>query len=376
MSSRVVEQPYINELPQEVVESIIDLLANERGALKSCALVQRSWLSRARHHLHRELTIDCGNHVLPTPEYYSTGAAEHIRSLKLIAPPQPPVPGATDAKARTVWAIVPRFTALHSLTLIFSNWTAPGKSYEWLRPVTRHITHLNLVFASFVHAVDFFRFLAMFPELESLAMTNVSFGTAALTAIPPPPPHGLRELLVRGHIVPPDVTRAFALWLCQLPRLVVPQFSLKWEVGQPECLVPILDGLGPRLAHLELPLWSAQHVPSEVVKTALHSVTFTSHIPEIGASDVAEILAFLARVATTELRTLTYDVRTTGALDRVDASALGDLDAVLCATPHTRFPNLETVRFRVPADVAEKLAKGLPRASRRRALVVDVVKHT
>lgn len=209
------------------------------------------------------MAIDCSHKKAPSANYYSTGAAKYVRSLKVIAPPAPPVHGVrTDAKARAVWKILPRFTELRDLTLVFSNWTGPAKIWEWLRPAATHVRQLNLVFASFTCSADFFEFVAMFPELESLSLTNISFGTAVLTAIPVAPPEGLRELFVRGNIVPPEVTCAFALWLCRLPRPVFPQFRVKWEVGQPECLVPIVDGLGPRLAQLELPLWSARGIPS------------------------------------------------------------------------------------------------------------------
>jgi hypothetical protein len=251
-----------SKLPQEVTDSVIDCLADDRNTLKICALVHRSWLSRARHHLHREVTIDCSQKKLPTPNYYSTGAAKYVSSLKLIAPPQPPIQGARDTKARTIWKIVPRFTELRTLTIVFSNWGGAGKVYEWLRPIAQHVKQLNLVFASFIRVTDFFEMIAMFPELENFALTSPSFGTSVLTAIPVPPPESLTELLVRGHIVPPEVTLAFALWLCRLPRPAVPKFIVRWEVGQPACLVPIVDGLGPRLAHLQLPLWTARGIPS------------------------------------------------------------------------------------------------------------------
>ena len=252
----------LSKLPQEVIDSVIDCLADDIDSLKRCALVHRTWLPRARYHLHREVTIDCSHKKVPSANYYSTGAAKYIRSLKLIAPPQPPVHGARDSKARAVWKIVPRFTELHTLTILFSNWTGTGKTYEWLRPVARHVTRLNLIFASFSRVTDFFEFVAMFPALEGLSLTNLSFGTSVLTAIPVPPPESLSLLHMRGHIVPPEVTLAFALWLCRLPRPAVPKFSMQWEVGQPQCLIPIVDGLGPRLAHLELPLWAARGIPS------------------------------------------------------------------------------------------------------------------
>lgn len=376
-----METPHINTLPQEVTDSIIDYLADDRDSLKVCALVQRSWLPRARHHLHRNVVLDCSERKVPSGNYYSTGAAKYVRSLKVIAPPSPPVPGVrTDARARAVWKIIPRFTELHDLTLVFSNWAGAPRAWEWLRPAAQHVRQLNLVFASFRHAADFFDFVAMFPELEALSLTDITFGTATLTALPVAPPAGLRALTVRGHLVPPDVTRAFALWLCRLPRPAVPAFGVQWEVPQPGCLVPVVDGLGPRLAHLALPLWSARSVPSDALRTALHSVAFTIAAPELAADDLAEALAFLARIRTSELRTVVLDVRATAPLAVVSTQALQALDdALFGRAPHPRFAALEEVVFRVPSSaarasgLAEQLRRDLARAEQRGALVLDVV---
>jgi len=375
-----MEASYINNLPQEVTDSVIDSLSDNRDSLKACALVQRSWLPRARHHLHHTVVLDCSQRKIPSANYYSTGAAKYVRSLKVVTPPSPPAQGVrTDAKARAVWKIIPRFTELRDLTLVFSNWTGPGKTWEWLRPAAQHVRQLNLVFASFVHSADFFEFVGMFPELESLSLTNISFGTATLTAIPVAPPQGLRELRVRGHIVPPDVTLAFALWLCRLPRSAIPTFSVQWEVAQPGCLIPVVDGLGPRLAELALPLWSACGVPSDVIKTALQSISFITAAPEIAKGDVEEVLAFLARIRVSELRSVMFDVRATAPLEAVSEQALQELDEALFGRrPHSRFGSLEKLAFRVPHSAArggllERLKKGLPRAEKRGALTLEVV---
>ncbi|EKM58641.1 uncharacterized protein PHACADRAFT_253122 [Phanerochaete carnosa HHB-10118-sp] len=367
-----METSYINTLPQEVTDSVIDHLSDDRDSLKVCALVQRSWLPRARHHLHRNVALDCSQKKAPSANYYSTGAAKCVRSLKVITLPSPPAQGVrTDAKARAVWKVIPRFTELHDLTLVFSNWTGPARSWEWLRPAAQHVRRLNLVFATFMHSADFFEFVAMFPELERLSLTNISFGTATLTAIPVAPPH-------TWYIVPPEVTLAFALWLCRLPRPAIPQFNVQWEVHQPGCLVPVVDGLGPRLAQLALPLWSTRGVPSDVIKTALHSISFITAAPEIAKDGVEEALAFLTRIRVSELRSVVFDVRATAPLEAVSEQALEALDEALFGLPHSRFSSLEKVVFRVSHSAArsgllERLKKGLSRAEKRGAVALEVV---
>ena len=44
-------------LPEELMDSIVDLLRNDRKALKICCLVSKSWIPRARTHLFTDIEI-------------------------------------------------------------------------------------------------------------------------------------------------------------------------------------------------------------------------------------------------------------------------------------------------------------------------------
>ncbi|KAH9838477.1 uncharacterized protein C8Q71DRAFT_795941 [Rhodofomes roseus] len=50
----------IYDLPCELRDTVIDLLYEDHGSLKACSLTCRSWLSRARYHLFRTMSIDRG----------------------------------------------------------------------------------------------------------------------------------------------------------------------------------------------------------------------------------------------------------------------------------------------------------------------------
>ncbi|KAI0690164.1 hypothetical protein BC835DRAFT_1281515 [Cytidiella melzeri] len=47
-------------LPPELRDSVIDLLQNDRAALRACSLTCRPWLPRSRHHLFRSIQIEPG----------------------------------------------------------------------------------------------------------------------------------------------------------------------------------------------------------------------------------------------------------------------------------------------------------------------------
>ena len=51
----IVQEAFIEKVPQETLEAIIDELAEERVALKACCLVNRRWIWRGRYHLFKAI---------------------------------------------------------------------------------------------------------------------------------------------------------------------------------------------------------------------------------------------------------------------------------------------------------------------------------
>ena len=49
------------QLPPELYDYILDCLSEDKPTLRNCALVTRTWLPRARHHLFRSIYIDWSN---------------------------------------------------------------------------------------------------------------------------------------------------------------------------------------------------------------------------------------------------------------------------------------------------------------------------
>ena len=238
----------LSDFPQEITDSIIDCLAHDRDALKTCALTRRAWVHRSRHHLHRRVTID-GN-LNRRPDYYSTPAAQHIRDLKLVSPPQPRS-GSVDRSS--AWTTISRFTEITSLTIIFSYWS--GESFRALEPITRNVQHLELLVASFGNCDEFFGFIAMFPNLQSLALSSLTigspFGQRSVRIDPPP---GLTSLRYGAHFQQPAIAQRIADWLSYLPKHTLPHFSLTWKAPSHSSLPAVLKALGPRVSHLEIPV--------------------------------------------------------------------------------------------------------------------------
>ena len=50
-----------SEIPQEVIDGVIDLCSKDRGALKTCSLISRAWSHRARKHLFSTLMLTSNN---------------------------------------------------------------------------------------------------------------------------------------------------------------------------------------------------------------------------------------------------------------------------------------------------------------------------
>lgn len=70
-------------LPQEIFDSIIDLLHNERKALKQCYLVSTSWVPRAQKRLFVRMNFSDGDYlkwseIFPDPK---SSPAYHTRTL-------------------------------------------------------------------------------------------------------------------------------------------------------------------------------------------------------------------------------------------------------------------------------------------------------
>lgn len=73
------------QLPQELVENIVDCLSDDRPVLETCSLVATTWLPRSRHHLFNRVSLNSENvkrwcsAIRPGPD----GPSNLVRKLTL-----------------------------------------------------------------------------------------------------------------------------------------------------------------------------------------------------------------------------------------------------------------------------------------------------
>ncbi|KAI0342598.1 hypothetical protein BDW22DRAFT_1428785 [Trametopsis cervina] len=358
--------------PQEISDSIIDCLADDHGALKACALTRRAWLHRSRHHLHRKVTIDSG--VYRRKDYYSTPAAQHIRHLKLVSPPQPPQSG--RVADNHTWGIISRFTEITSLTLLYTSWS--GKSYRCLEPIARNVTHLELLVTSFDNCDEFFACIAMFPELRSLVLTSLSIGSAfGRDGVRIDPPTKLTSLRYGVHSVYPAIAQRIADWLSYLPNTTLPHFSLTWRAPTEVGLEQVLRALGSRLSHVEMPVSPDSGVTLEGnISNKLQSIIFAV-TGDLTKEKMSEITGMLGDIHSVDVQKVEIACSGTSLVD-LDVWALQPMDDHL-ASP--QFEDLQHVHFNFsgkscsaevdkPEEFAELLRRSLRRANARGALSV------
>lgn len=88
-----MEQSGLSDIPQEIIDEIIDLCSRDKKTLKACSLTSRAWVHRTRKHLFSKLTLTdktlpiwCGTVATPTR---ATGS---LKSSPLASSQYPPVP--------------------------------------------------------------------------------------------------------------------------------------------------------------------------------------------------------------------------------------------------------------------------------------------
>ncbi|KAI0695363.1 hypothetical protein BC835DRAFT_1519919 [Cytidiella melzeri] len=329
-----------NCFPQEISDCIIDSLAFDRDALKSCALTRRAWLPRSRHHLHQRVTINSSVHR--PLDYYATPAAQFIRELKLVSPPQPfsDRDGVNILHANT-WRIIPRFTEITSLTLLYTSWT--DKTNRYLEPIARNVKHLELIVTTFGNCDEFFAFVAMFPELQSLVLTSLTIGSAfgrhSLRIDPPPK---LSSLRYGAHFLNPTVTRRVADWLSYLPQTTLPRFSLTWRAPSQNGLSSILRALGPRLIRVELPVSPGSDSSFQGnVAPKLQSIRFVA-TGDLKTDNINAAISMLADITSFDMREVDFLCNGTSLID-LDVWALQPIDELLVSQ---QFEDVQHVNFR------------------------------
>ena len=164
-SPRVVENPRV---PQELVDEVLDHLANDMATLRSCSLVTKAWIYSSRRHLFNTIFftpngITKWNRSFPIPE---DSPARLVRDLSFCFV-EPDVP--IDFADR-----IYHFSNVQNLTLIGRTAIDPGfiDALGQLPPSTRSV---DITFAEVLtaHIISVMRQL---PNLDNLSLMSTKLG--------------------------------------------------------------------------------------------------------------------------------------------------------------------------------------------------------
>lgn len=188
-------QTHLLDLPQELLDTIVDLLHNDHRALCALALTSRAFLPRTRSHLHRAVFLSCSTfhdyyweHLEDT--YQNTALQRCVRDVTVdIA-----LGGRLCADAAVALCKILRYFP-YTTSLCFRRVSASPYARETLfdededgtRPVRwvfgairkrlKRVKHVLVESVTFARPEDAASLLVSLPQLETLQMTVSGFST-------------------------------------------------------------------------------------------------------------------------------------------------------------------------------------------------------
>ncbi|KIY61481.1 hypothetical protein CYLTODRAFT_447693 [Cylindrobasidium torrendii FP15055 ss-10] len=190
----------MDTIPQELVESVLDQLAFDREALKTCSLVSRSFSHRSRKLLFANIVLEPKETSKRNPSEDFAGLLS--RSLS-VAPLVQALTLYNFSRGRSSWFSQDRTTVpyiLRSLTNL-NRLTLSGRHYDrrWdgssdINPVLcraisqPQLRSLTLAYASFLQPSDFLLLFADCPNLRHVRLSHVYISDQFTLQLLPPIP--------------------------------------------------------------------------------------------------------------------------------------------------------------------------------------------
>jgi hypothetical protein len=195
----------MSDLPQELLDRIVDFLHADRAALRACALAHSSLRAPSQQHLFREFALsntssaaDVGAFLRAEP---ALAAAVRVLALRNVAP---------DALHGALAATLP---ALHTLQLDARGALADGALVPRTLPGLESTRRLVLGHTDFADIAQIAMLLGALPHVSALEFVDRSRVAEPAPIRPPPPTITLTHLDLRG-LFQPDVIDELARWLC------------------------------------------------------------------------------------------------------------------------------------------------------------------
>lgn len=164
-----------SEIPQELLENILDFFPDDKATLGKCSLTCRNWTYPAQRHLHHHVEVSflCRWHYRGLPPHLNTRytlprVARMVRSLAIRRESCRDLYCDNDEfPLRYYWVEVERLTNVQSLTL--NSWVCKLTDVQEQRLVSQflNITNLSLIHCTFWHTT-LPSLLSGFPHLVRL----------------------------------------------------------------------------------------------------------------------------------------------------------------------------------------------------------------
>ena len=161
----------VPQLPQEIVEEIIDNLTGDKKSLFSCSVVSTSWVDRCRHHLFADVKF---HSLLELRLWLHAGFiryGQHVRYLDLSQPPE-----RAWITPDTLSITLDSFTSFRNVeSLVFTNLDLSLFNESSLARFFGHmgrLTSLSIEVSTVIPGQLGF-FVCMFPRLDDLKLDGL-----------------------------------------------------------------------------------------------------------------------------------------------------------------------------------------------------------
>ncbi|KAJ6465300.1 hypothetical protein C8R45DRAFT_939516 [Mycena sanguinolenta] len=261
----------VPRLPPEIHEIIVDLLFDDKDALRTCSLVDQAWLSLSRRHLFASVHLLEGRcesfrHLC----HSSRGTvAPYISNLSISSPEDADY---INESASFFLDLVPHLPSLPALTsLEISSLSWQNASQQCLSCMTgcfSNVTELCIHLVEFNHSQQVLDLLSCFQMLETVSI-GATFATEdqASSSIPPSNLHHLRVLRLRVGLHGAGAFRDIISWF--IPKNGLPAIQAFSIASMDSSLLLVVGSLLRELGSTlkDLDIWFMSTVTAAEVNT-------------------------------------------------------------------------------------------------------------
>ncbi|KAJ7911628.1 hypothetical protein B0H13DRAFT_567843 [Mycena leptocephala] len=261
----------VPRLPPEIQEIIVDLLFDDKDALRTCSLVHQAWLHLSRRHLFafvhlRENRCESFRHLCQFPR---GNVAPYISTLSISSPNDADYINESASFFLDLVPYLPSLPALTSLEISSLSWQ--NASQQCLSSMARcfsNLTELCIHLVEFSHSQQVLDLLSCFQMLETISI-GATFATedqASSSITPPNLPH-LRVLRLRVGLHGAGAFRDIISWF--MPKNGLPAIHAFSIASLDSSLLPIVGSLLRELGSTlkDLDIWVMSTVTVAEVNT-------------------------------------------------------------------------------------------------------------